>query len=93
MAARKCKKLLEELKEANSQMIRYPQTVDEFVEIMQFFASLHENLDNINTRFLIISDLYKLMHEHGIKNTEDDIQNFTELSQTKCALCFRLLLC
>src|SRR5690349_1019778 len=52
---------------------------------MKHLHEIHDKQDTLDTRAQFITDLYKLMHKHGIKETEEDRMQAEKLTAMRYA--------
>ena len=79
IANQKTNEMVTTLKFANEKISAIPYNVDQFVEFMAFLHQLTENQQNMEDQFQAIADLYNLMAEHHIGDSENDKMNFERL--------------
>jgi len=83
VAREKCRELLEKCRESSTKISQIPATVDEFVEIMSFLNSIHEQSEVDHANFVFLQDLYNLLSEAKIRVPESDKAQFEKLTQTR----------
>ncbi|KAJ9454440.1 Dynein-1-beta heavy chain [Diplonema papillatum] len=73
--------LFAEITQANTNLEHEPQTVEEFVDFIKFHSSVSARIDDINTEYSVIHDMYLLvMTDLEIRNpsVHEDHLRFTE---------------
>ena len=84
LAIIKQKKLLDEVNEANEKLNRPPQSVAEFVDLLDFIAAVEDRKDDLEDEFVELSNHYKLMDSHGVKVTRSFDTPFWRLPSLLC---------
>ncbi len=66
LAAQKQRHVLDEVNEANNKLSKKPETVEEFVALLDFIAELNERKDEMEAEFENLKAHYALMDQHHV---------------------------